>query len=263
MIKLGGWVRDSEQPCNDVQHADHKFSALQPTLSLSETPVAGVVDLRRFCSPIEQQAQLGSCVGNSVVGGLEFLQIKQGKTPFVDLSRLFVYYNARLMTQDQDKDNGTYIRLAMGTLSSLGTCSEAKWPYDVTKVFIRPSWSSYREGYANKIDAYYKIDATGADRIETIKAALQAQHPVVFGMIVDQDYMDVGSDGMVAMPKPVRVNSGGHAQLIVGYNDNTRRFIVRNSWGVYWGDNGYGYVPYDYLDASDADDFWVPTLLNP
>jgi C1A family cysteine protease len=78
-------------------------------------------------------------------------------------------------------------------------------------------------------------------------------------MTVDQAYMDYRG-GIVAMPKRVRVNSGGHAQVIVGYDDNAKCWIVRNSWGTWWGDAGYGYVPYEYLDASDANDFWVPYL---
>lgn len=255
--KLGAWRPDDTQPGN---HDDYDFNKLLlPKLTL-ESYDDGIVDLRNMCSPVEDQGHLGSCVGNAVVSALEMLQIRDGSF-HTDLSRLFIYYNSRLMHQDQDKDAGTFIRLAMGTLSSLGTCSENKWPYDVSKVFVRPSWGSYREAYANKISSYYRIYGFGEDRIEQIKHALQSKHPVVFGMLVDDDYSNVGRDGMVSMPKQNRGNTGGHAQLIVGFNDSTKRFIVRNSWGRYWGDNGYAYVPYNYLDASDASDFWTPTAL--
>lgn len=262
------WRPDSTQPLSAGSIDDHPFEG-KNALAVAATGASvvdpavetnGVLDLRKWCSPVENQAQAGSCVGNGVVGALEFLQIRNG-LPYTDLSRLFVYYNSRLMTGDQDKDEGTYIRIAFGTLTSLGTCSEKKWPYDLNNLFIRPSWGSYREAYPHKITSFYRIQETsGQPLIDSIKRALQAQHPVVFGMIVDQDYMSIGSDGMVAMPQKTRVNAGGHCQVIVGYDENKRRFIVRNSWGTYWGDKGYAYVPYDYLDAADANDFWVPYL---
>lgn len=263
------WKPDALQPVpagqsahNDPYFHDHLAAVQAAGASVANPGVEtnGVLDLRHWCSPVEDQGQAGSCVGNGTVGALEFLQIRNGR-PFVDLSRLFVYYNARLETQDTDKDEGTYIRLAFATLTSLGTCTEKTWPYDLNNLFIRPSWNSYREAYPHKITSYYRIAPTsGQELVDAIKQALQAQHPVVFGMTVDQDYMNLGSDGMVAMPKATRQNSGGHCQVIVGYDDNQQRWIVRNSWGPYWGDKGYAYVPYAYLDASDANDFWVPYL---
>lgn len=263
-LKLGGWQPDrtmadaaAHVDLLFVDHAD-KVEASGAAVQNPGVEVNGVLDLRHWCSPVEDQGQAGSCVGNGTVGALEFLQIRNG-VPLTDLSRLFTYYNSRLMTQDQDKDQGTFIRLAFGTLSSLGTCSEAKWPYDLTKLFVRPSWGSYREAYANKVDSYYSIGGFGQVRIDFIKRALRAQHVVVFGMVVDRDYMDYAG-GIVAMPKQVRVSAGGHCQVIVGYDDNKQCWIVRNSWGTGWGEGGYAFVPYAYLDASAADDFWVPYL---
>ena len=270
-IKLGAWRPDALQPLSAGSVADLLFEGKNAAMiegqgQLLSNPAVetnGVLDLRRWCSPIENQGAAGSCVGNSVVGALEFLQIRNGM-PYTDLSRLFVYYNSRLMHGDADKDDGTYIRIAMGTLSSLGTCSEKKWPYDLSNLFIRPSWGAYREAYPHKITSYYRIQEThGQALVDAIKRALRAQHVVVFGMLVDDAYINVGSNGVVAMPKKDRGTVGGHAQVIVGYDDNQRRWIVRNSWGTYWGDRGYAYVPYDYLDASDANDFWVPYLASP
>jgi len=257
--KLGGWQPDHTAPGRDASQ-DYMFDDHLGKFAVEATEFNGVLDLRKWCSPIEDQGQAGSCVGNGVVGALEFLQIRNGQ-PLSDLSRLFVYYNSRLMTQDQDKDEGTYIHLAFGTLSSLGTCSEKKWSYDLSNLFVRPTWGSYREAYANKIDSYYSIGGSGQTRIDFIKRALAANHVIVFGMTVDQEYMNYRG-GMIAMPKSTRVNTGGHCQVIVGYDDNKQCLIIRNSWGTWWGDKGYGYLPYAYLDASGANDFWVPYLLG-
>ena len=258
--KLGGWSPDSLMQ-TARREEDYSFSDSIGTVKAFplSSQKSNVVDLRKWCSPVEDQGQVGSCVGNSVVGALELLNIKSG-AKHVDLSRLFIYYNSRLMHRCEDRDEGTYIRLAMGTLSSLGTCTESKWSYDPNKVNSRPSWGSYREAYAHKIGSFYCIKESGTELIDMIKAALSSGHPVVFGMIVDDDYMNYRG-GVVPLPRDDRQNPGGHAQLIVGYDEPQRVFIVRNSWGSSWGVGGYAYVPFDYLDRSDADDFWVPTAL--
>jgi len=253
--RLGGYRTDP------VDTDDYSFEDVAHVSGLT-VPTGAGVDLRKWCSPIEDQQTLGSCVGNAVVGALELLQARFG-VKRSDLSRMFVYYNSRLMHKEHDRDNGTYIRLAMGTLSGLGSCSETKWPYDVSKVFIRPTWGAYREAYASKIDSYYRISGTGQTRIDFVKLALESGCGVVFGCTVDDAFIKgTGSDGIVEMPKKTRINTGGHAMLIVGYDDTSRRLIVRNSWGTSWGDNGYCYMPYDYLDASDAHDLWVTTGLR-
>jgi len=264
--KLGGWAQDIKQPLEkgELQHPDLILGDNLHALSAKALPnviveVNGVLDLRPWCSTIEDQGHIGSCVGNGTVGALEFLQIRNGVT-LQELSRLFIYYNARLMTQEQDQDVGCYIRIAFATLSSLGTCSEAKWPYDVSKVFIRPSWGAYREAYPNKITSFYRIASEGQERIEDIKFALRSNHPIVFGMIIDDEYQKVGFDGRVLMPGNSRANPGGHCQMIVGYDNNTKCWLVRNSWGKNWACDGYAWAPWAYLDASEANDFWVPTL---
>lgn len=71
--------------------------------------------------------------------------------------------------------------------------------------------------------------------------------------------MNVGSDGIIAMPKQIRQNVGGHAMMICGYTDSGY-YIVRNSWGQRWAHNGYCYISPAYLDATDAGDFWCPTV---
>lgn len=244
MNKVGGWKRQA------ASAKDHPFKGVKARIAEATSTN---IDLRRWCSPVEDQGRLSSCVGNAVVSGLELLNIKVGR-PHVDLSRLFVYYNARLFHNAADKDEGTFIRLAMNTLEALGTCKEQSWPYMTSNVLLRPKWSCYSEAYGHKIGRYELISGTGDTRNDAIVDALSGGYPVVFGMDVDTGFQATGADGMVRFSGP---GLGGHAMLIVGADVTKRLFTARNSWGQGWGDSGYCYIPFKALDDHDAGDFWV------
>lgn len=250
--KLGGHI-------SDIRQTNEKTYDLFSTKLTTLDNNSNEYDLRNWCSPIEYQSRIGSCVANATVGALEFLQIKNN-IPFTDLSRMFLYYNARLMHRSQEVDEGTYINLAFNTLASLGTCTEKSWPYIISKVFVRPTWASYREAYPNKIKGYYRLSDDIDNRHEQIKHALACGYPIVFGTKVDDDFVyKTASDGIIALPQSKRTGVGGHAMMICGLT-STNLLIVRNSWGINWGDNGYCYISPDYLKATNADDFWVPSL---
>jgi C1A family cysteine protease len=172
---------------------------------------------------------------------------------------MFVYYNARLLHNDVDKDSGSFISLAMQSLKQQGVCTEETFPYDVSKVFMRPTWNAYREAFAHTLSEYYKITSTGEERHSDIKTALLARHPVVFGTPVWASIQNVGRDGMLPMPDESS-SIGGHAMLLVGYDNDRQVYIVRNSWGTGWGDAGYAYMPFSYIDAAGANDFCVGTI---
>lgn len=245
--KLGGW-RPEPADSRDLHIDEH--------LTVAPVKTNGtVVDLRQFCSPVENQRSIGSCGPNAAVGGLEMLEIERGDQ-YVDLSRLFVYYNARAAMQETDVDNGSYIRDVMNSLSTFGVCAEDTWDYDPTMVYIRPPWKCYRTAFAHRTNKFYKIFTTGEDRISEIESALRTHCPVVFGVKVYDSFYHCS--GPVAMPSGNLL--GGHAMLIVGFDSEKRFFIVRNSWGTAWGDSGYAYMPYEYLEAAQADDFWCPTV---
>lgn len=260
--KLGGWIPASTLSGPRDPVLDRTFEDNVGKFGVASVPNDGLIDLRKWCSPVENQRELSSCTANSIVGALEYLQIYNGQ-PYVDLSRLFVYYNTRLATQNQEQDNGSVIHYGFFSLTTIGVCAENNWPYDVTKVTTRPSWAAYRDAYANKIGSYYSIATpVGRDRNTLIRHSLLAHHPVVFGMIVDRDYQTYSS-GIVKMPSSNRVGSGGHCQMIVGEDMKNGLWLVRNSWGTSWGIDGYAWVPHEYLDVSGASDFWVATALTP
>lgn len=208
------------------------------------------VDLRSKCSTVEDQGDIGSCSAQAFVANLEYLD-RVADDKYVDLSRLFVYYNTR---EDKGEDTGAYLRDGIKALARYGACDETIWPYATERYAVKPPDLAYRDGLKRRITAYQRIEG-----LKGIRQSLADGFPVVFGFSVYGSFNTVGRDGMMPMPDPDDRLEGGHAVLAVGYDDKARRLIVRNSWGASWGDNGYFYMPYDYITDDLTADFWTIT----
>jgi C1A family cysteine protease len=211
------------------------------------------VDLRNWASPVEDQLHLGSCVGQAVVGAYELLLNKTDRKKFVDLSRLFVYYNARLIDNIVDEDVGAYVRDGIKAVNKYGVCSESTWPYLVEKFANTPSIQSYEDAQSRLIKKYYRIE-----NIKDIVDALNADNPVVTSMNVYDSFYELDTGRTIILPMP-KVNEhiiGGHAVTFVGYNLPKQLFLARNSFGEDWGDQGYFWVPFDYAEQ-DFMDSWT------
>jgi C1A family cysteine protease len=174
---------------------------------------------------------------------------------FVDLSRLFVYYNERAMEGTVKSDSGAYIRDGIKTLVVNGVCTESLWPYSISKFKNKPTKSCFKDGLTRTVKKYMRLQ-TLAD----MKNALALGFPFIFGFSVYESFESdtITHTGVVPMPSPGEKMLGGHAVLAVGYDDTTQRFLVRNSWGTAWGMKGYFTTPYAYLTDRDlSDDFWL------
>jgi len=233
------------------------------------------VDLRSYCSPIEDQGQLGSCTSNAIAGIVEYTDIREGKaTPSSPLrvSRLFIYYQERLLEGTVSYDSGAYLRDGIKACYTYGAPQESLWPYIISRFNTRPSTAAYTDALKRKVTAYAKC----AD-FTAVKTAISQNHPVVVGFDVYASF-ESGTwwtpSGSGLMPYPnVRTEQllGGHAVALVGYNDTltgpagTGYFIARNSWGTSWGKSGYFYMPYSVItNTSMSSDFWtVSVVVNP
>lgn len=223
-------------------------------------PLPPSVDLRPNCPPVYDQGALGSCSANASGAALEFDQIKQGQQP-VTPSRLFIYYFERLDQGDVADDTGSTITEACKVLNSYGAPAETTWPYDVSAFAIKPSNDAIKEGALHTAIKYSEV----AQDETSIKSAIASGFPIIFGIQVFESFEGDGpaSTGVIPMPSDSDGLMGGHAICIVGYNDSTKLFTFRNSWGTSWGDQGYGYLPYEYvLNSQLAADFWVVTQVQ-
>lgn len=239
-----GWVPDLPD------QRDLLYGALRPAPAV----LPASVDLRPQCSPVEDQGQLGSCTANALVGALEFLQIKN-RLGLRDMSRLFVYYNERVLEDNVKSDSGAMLRDGIKTLKNQGACTEKKWPYAISKFALKPPAACYREALKNQITSYHRILTP-----DQMRACLAEGFPFVFGFTVYEGFesQKTAKTGVADMPRPGERAIGGHAVMAVGYNDREKIFLVRNSWGTRWGKQGYFTMPYAYLaERNLSDDFWT------
>lgn len=212
-------------------------------------------------TPLSNQLTLSSCVANATADTLEILMGLVGKV--IQISRLFIYWNARLYINETDKDSGSYIKDAFASLAKDGVCPESVWDYNPDNVLKQPSLEAYRQASDNTITSYYKIQSTGQKRLKDIELAIKANHPVVFGTgITDKFCQSYGSDEVWFAPNQDEI-IGLHAMVITGIRkiNNNLQFYVRNSWGESWGNNGHAWFDASYILHSSTDDLWVATLM--
>lgn len=236
---------------------DYKFV---PPKELWEGPLPPSVDLRPDCPPILDQGQLGSCTANAIAEAIEFDRRKQNLTRWVP-SRLFIYYNERVMEGTVKEDAGAEIRDGIKSIAHEGAPPESYWPYTVSKFANKPAKRAFLAAVKHKAVTYRRVNQTLTD----IRACLAAGFPFVGGFAVYESFEspEVEKTGTVPMPSKDEAQLGGHAVLFVGYDDSARIFRAQNSWGPDWGDKGFFTLPYDYLtDNNLADDFWQISVVQ-
>ena len=242
-IKLGSYRPDKKNP-NDKTYKSSRSTADLPSK----------VDLRPYMTPVENQGNSNSCTANAMAGAYEYLA-KRVKGSAHDVSRLFIYYNARDLDGATDSDEGTYLRSCVKVLKKYGTCAETTWPFDLQRIFELPHESAYNEATNFLIEDAYRVKVD----LNAMRQCLADGYPFTFGLDLFASFQKAGSKGLVPMPEPdSEQHDGGHAMLCVGYSDADKVFIVRNSWGEGWGDRGYCYIPYDYMTNPDLNgDLWA------
>jgi len=215
-----------------------------------------LVDLRKYASPVEQQDNIGSCFSNAFIGCVELMDLKDGS--YKDKSRLFLFYNAHDIAGTLGDDCGVTIRNTCKAATKFGLCDESIWPYVIKNCWKKPTQECYDQASKFTIKAYKYLPP---ENVSEVRGYLAQGYPILVGMYVYKGFMgtEIALNGILQMPAANEAHQGGHAVSIVGYDDPKDRFICRNSWGKYWGDGGYFYMPYDYYTQYTFDP-WVVVI---
>jgi len=227
-----------------------------PLLGVPDVDLPERIDLRMHCPPVESQFTTNSCVANAVVGALEVHQKKAG-LPLTDLSRLFVYYNARSLAGNQMVDCGTLIHHGIAAVLAYGACEERLWPFQHAMIASQPPVNCYQNAMK-----YEAVQYARTPRGTPALTALAKGLPVVFGMTVPAAYYEIANQtGVMPRPDqipPQRKPRAGHSMLLVGYDLADKTYLVRNSVGPEWADQGYCRIPFETMEAwSEAEEFWT------
>jgi len=250
-VSTFGWLPDLPD------HRDLIYSAPKPI----KAKLPAKVDLRKNCPAVYDQGQLGSCTANAISAAFEFELMKQKAKNIFMPSRLFIYYNERVMEHTVNSDSGAQIRDGIKSINNQGVCPESMWPYIIAKFTNKPDAKCYADALKNKALLYQRVSRN----LEQMQSCLAEGYPFVFGFTVYDAFESqaVAKSGILNMPKKSESECGGHAVLAVGYDNASKRFIVRNSWGDTWGEKGYFTIPYEYLlEENLSDDFWSVRLIE-
>lgn len=216
------------------------------------------IDLRQYDSRIEDQGNLGSCTANAITSGYEVITKILYPEQFTELSRLFVYYHSRLFSDDLNTDVGSYLRDGLKSAKNYGICNEELWPYDIDKYSAQPSPKCYLDASKRKILSYNILYTN-----DEIKEVLSGKQPVVLGLEIFYDFSKITKeDPHVKLPDRYTYSLGNHAVLAMGCDDNISSFLIKNSYGSEWGDNGYAWIPYEYINNYSFEK-WCFDINNP
>jgi C1A family cysteine protease len=243
-----GWTPDLPD------HRDLKYALVRPEAAAK--PLPPLVDMRVQCPAVYNQGNLGSCTANAIAGAFQFELMRQ-KLPVFNPSRLFIYYNERVLEGQVKVDSGAQLRDGVKSVAKQGVCDEAGWPYIESKFAAKPTKTLYTKAKKNLAIQYTRLNN---NNINELKSCLATGNPFVFGFSVYDAFEspEVAKTGILNVPASTEKMIGGHAVMAIGYDDSKKAFLVRNSWGADWGLAGYFYMAYDYITSTDlADDFWT------
>jgi C1A family cysteine protease len=266
-----GWIPDPP----DTENKDLHF-AVTPMASGSLGTVKDEMDNADYFKPISDQLGYPSCAANASADAWEAQTISdkvdkgvslvQAISTTPDFSRMFLWWNGRNEMYPNQASNaaaGCYNRLMFDVIARHGVCPEELWPYDgallggLPRPVVRPSIKAYRAAFPNMCGAFYCITETENARGNLIRQALGARHNVVFGTVLGSEFPGYKEK---VLYRPTGTVIGRHAMVICGWSRLLDAYKVRNSWTMYWGQQGYCWMSRDYIENyPQTSGLWVAT----
>lgn len=208
--------------------------------------VLPAVDMRSRFSPIRVQGDLSSCSAFSISSIFEYLINSNTKTTDAQLSPRFLYYNVCPKNDDgTPRDEGSSLYSIINSLTNEGICSESLCPYD-EDFLSRPTAGAYIDAKNNLVTKALNVEISH----QALTSAISEGYPVAISLKIFDSFAN-GHKGFIFRPTDTELNStdyGYHAMVICGYSEKEKVYIVRNSWGTSFGDNGYCYIPFSYIE---------------
>ena len=193
--------------------------------------------------PIEDQGQTPSCVANAYAAQQEFI-IKKRRNETLTIARAAIYSQGKRSYEGDDfTEEGMFIPSAVQVGMNFGYVNESDFAFTDTNLSAEVPENLWHTEY--KEANYSEVTLT----VAAVKKALYTQGPVLFALDFPTEWDYPPATGRLQDGLKTGDGSGGHCMLIVGYSDTLQCFRLRNSWGPTWGDNGYGWMPYDMLEV--------------
>ena len=222
----------------DIQHEELEFNETYEAKDVREKSV----NLREYFTKVKNQGQIGACTVFAISSIYEYI-LKRYQKEETDLSEAFVYYNVRHMEGKELEDTGSSFQDVIDNIGIQGICEESFHPYSHLLSDV-PSNEAYLDGKKRRITKALNVNIN----VNDIRSAIQEGYPVAISLRIYNSFH--ATSGFVKRPTDAEIDSadfGYHAMVVVGYSDDTKFFLVRNSWGEHFGVNGYCYIPYSYV----------------
>lgn len=211
--------------------------------------------------PVDDQLSIGSCVFQSVRGAVWILANQNGDTR-EPLSQLHLYWIDRVRQGNENEDCGGFSETAIESARTIGACRDSLWPYSEEGfmrdgIAVRPSIDALRDASDRRIS---QLSWFSCPTLVDVESALHVDHPIIFGTAVDSTIQSYRPGQVLGAPNP-RDIIGGHEMVIVGvdYEHGPRRWLIRNSWGAGYGENGHLWVSDAFLTNPSAGGFYALT----
>ena len=254
---------DGDPVINNVENTDEQQLGIGNGFCYGygppEAPVADIEidellpnthDISDFLPIVRSQGTQGSCVGWATGYYLKSYQenLEDSENGIViknnEMSPSYVYNQIKV----SDCDGGSSIQDAMELLVNQGVVDLTEMPYNENECNIQPDESQKSLAQINRIENYFYLNESLV--FEQTKAFLLNNQPVVIAITIDRSYFGAQEEGDLYVYRKFKNAAGGHAMLVVGYDDDKNAFKAVNSWGKDWANNGFVWI--DYKAFKDA-----------